>query len=68
LLTHTDLAAAKLVARRIHKALKAEFDKPPYVVAVDSFTVQAPEPGMLSLFGALALVGLARRRRMSQAA
>ena len=54
---------------RIEFDLAGPAANPPYVVAVDSFTVQAPEPGMLSLFGAFALVGLvARRRRVSQAA
>jgi len=55
---------------RIEFDLAGPAANPPYVVAVDSLTVQAPEPGMLSLslFGVLALVGLASRRRVSQAA
>jgi len=53
---------------RIEFDLAGPAANPPYVVAIDSFSVSAPEPGMLSLFGVLALVGLARRRRVSQAA
>jgi len=37
LLTHTDLEAANIVVRRIHRALRAEFDKPPYAgLRIDS--------------------------------
>ncbi len=54
---------------RIEIDLAGPAANPPYVVAIDSFSATAavPEPGMLSLFGLLALMGLAGRRRLIQA-
>lgn len=48
---------------RIEIDLAGPAANPPYVVAIDSFSASVPEPGMLSLFGAIGLLGLVRRRR-----